>query len=135
MSNPVDFIRDFLKHVKKVGIYDEFDKDSQKMVTSKEITALIKQAEACLPEKIGNMEAANRMRNLTIAERDKLIADADAERIVDMRKEFQKKMSINGGAQGLLAKLVEADAAGDDEAVADIIEDAIALMKEAENIS
>lgn len=135
LSNPVDFIRDFLKYTKKVGIFDEFDKDKQQMVTSAGVTALIKQAQACLPEKIGNLEAATRMRNLTDAERDKLIADAEDARVVDMRKEFQRRMSVNGGAQGLLAKLVEANATGDNEAIGEVLEDATALLREVENSS
>lgn len=134
MSNPIDFVRDFIRYVDSHGIYDEFDRDTQKMVTSVGVQSLIKDAHNCLPEKLKPREAAARMRDLSEAERDKLLEDADKERVVDMRKHFQKKMSENGGAQGIIQRLVNALETNDGQSAASALTDARALVFGPENV-
>lgn len=131
---PIDFVRDFLNFVEKHGIFDEFDKDSQKMVTSVGIKALIEEAQSCLPEKLKPKQAAERMRDLNDDEREKLIKDSDAQKVIDMRKVFQDKMSKNKGAQGLIEKLVKAHEANDNDAFGQALLDAMSLVKGPENV-
>jgi hypothetical protein len=133
-NNPMNFIRDFLNYVDKEGIYDQFDKDTQKMVTSAGVEALIKEAKSYLPEKLKPLEAAKRMRDLNEDERDQLIKDADEARIIDLRKRFQKKMSINQGAQGIVARLVEAVKAQDNVKLGEVLLDAKSLVDGPENL-
>lgn len=134
LSNPMNFIRDFLNYIEKEGIYDKFDPDTQKMITSPGVEALIKEAETYLPKKLKPLEAANLMRDLTEDERTRLIEADEQNRIVDMRKHFQLKMSKNKGAQGLIEKLVQAVDTGDNSQAAQIIEDARALVHGPENV-
>lgn len=129
----MNFIHMFLKYVDSQGIYDEFDKDSQKMVTSAGVQALIKEAATYVPAKLKPLQAANAMRDLTDAERDKLIQDSDQERIVDLRRGFQLRMSENKGAQGIVERLVEATQ-NPDVNLTDIILDAQALVNGPEHI-
>ncbi len=130
LSNPTLFISEFLKYVETVGIYDEFDKDAGKMVTSQGVQSLIKSAKSYLPAKLKPAAACILMRDLTDDERDKAIADSEAGRIIDMRKEFQRRMSKNNGAQGLLAQLVDAAERGDFTSLEDIMADAKILVEE-----
>lgn len=134
MSNSLDFIRYFLAYVENVGIYDEFDKDTQKMVTSNGVESLIKEAQSYLPEKLKPLAAANRMRNLSDAHRDTLIAIAEADKIIDMRQAFQKKMSINGGAQSIVKHILDAIDAQDEESFKEALQDAKALVDGPETI-
>lgn len=132
-NRPMDFIRDFLNYVNKEGIYDKFDKDTQQMVTSPGVEALIKEAQSYLPKKLGKGEAAKLMRNLSDEEREKLIAAAEDDRVIDLRKTFQRKMSENGGAQGIVTQLVEALESGDNSLVGEAIENAQNLVKGLKN--
>ncbi len=129
-NNPLNFIRDFLAYVNKVGIYDEFDKDAQKMVTSQGVEALIKEAQRYMPDTLKPMAASLRMRDLTDDERDRAIADSEAGRIIDMRQEFQRRMAKNKGAVGLLEKLIEASETGNYEGLEVIMEDAKTLVED-----
>jgi hypothetical protein len=131
-SSPMDFIRDFLNYVNKEGIYDKFDKESQQMVTSPGVEALIKAAEACLPKKLGKGEAARLMRDLSEEERDMLIKNSEEERVIDLRETFRKKIALNGGAQGIVKRLVEAIETGDPLEMRDILLDAKGLVDGAE---
>lgn len=134
LTRPVDFVRDFLNYVEKVGIFDEFDRDTQKMVTSSGVQSLIKEAQTCLPEKLKPRQAAQRMRDLNDAEREQLIKEAEDGRILDMRKTFQDKMSKNGGAQGIIARLVDALEGEENPNLEEIILDAKALVKGPEHV-
>lgn len=98
------FVADFLALVNSQGIYDEFDKASNKMKTSTAVETLIKRAKVLLPE-LGKGQAAKLMRDLTEDERSESIAEAD--NVIDLRDRFRKDMSVNGGARGLLEKLVK----------------------------
>lgn len=134
MSNPIDFIRDFLIYVNKEGIYDKFDKDTQKMVTSPGVEALIKEAESYLPKKLKGRAAANLMRDLNEDEREVLIQSAEEGRIIDLRRQFQEKMSVNRGAQGIVERLVTAFDKNDTSQLSELIFDAQALVKGVENV-
>jgi hypothetical protein len=113
MNDAMDFIRDFLKFVESEGIYDEFDKDTNKMVTSSGVATLIKRAKEIMPPVLSNREASAQMRELTDEERDRLITNS-GDRIVDLRTAFAKKMAKNGGSHVLLEKIVGTMKAGGD---------------------
>ena len=132
--NPLDFVRDFLAYVEKVGIYDQFDADTQKMVTSPGVQKLIKDAATYLPEKLKPAEAAHRMRDLTVAERNRMIEQADAGRVLDLRKQFQEKMRRNGGAQGIVRRIAEATRTDNKIALLEALADARALEHGPENV-
>lgn len=133
MSKTMDFIRDFLKYVETVGIYDEYDKEAQKMVTSKGVLNLVERAQACLPEKLTNLQAANKMRDLSEEERARLIQESEDGRVIDMRKHFQQKMSQNGGAYGLVERFVAALETSHED-LPKVILDAQALIRGPENV-
>jgi hypothetical protein len=134
LSQQMDFIRDFLNYIEHVGIYDEYDKEANKMVTSPGVLSLIKQAEACLPEKLKPGQACARMRDLSPDLRDKLIAEAEQDKVIDMRREFQLKMSKNGGALGIVEQLVAAYEGSRSEDFSRVIENARALVHGPENV-
>lgn len=134
MANPLDFVRDFLAYIEKVGIYDQFDAETQKMTTSPGVQKLIKDAHTYLPEKLKPLEAATRMRDLTDAERDQMIKTADADRVVDLRKKFQRKMSLNGGALGIVERITHAVDVNDTDELAKAFLDAKALVDGPENV-
>lgn len=102
-NDAMRFVADFLALVNTQGIYDEFDRTSNKMKTSNAVEGLIKRAQELLPT-LGKGQAAKLMRDLTEDERTDSIEASD--NVVDLRKEFTKKMSQNGGARGLLEKIV-----------------------------
>lgn len=134
MSRPIDFIRDFIRYIENEGIYDEFDPETQRMRTSAGVEALIKEAYSYMPEKLKAGEAMARMRDLTDAQRNKLIEDAEADRVIDLRKEFQLKMSRNGGAQGIVERLVNVLDSGSPQDINNILADAQAFVKGPENV-
>jgi hypothetical protein len=97
-----------------MGIFDEFDPEKNAMITSDDMLNLIAMAEAIIPERVSNDEAAVLMRNLTDDERDFLIGE-DKEHVVDARNLFAEKVAMNRGAVGILQQLVEAQERGDTE--------------------
>lgn len=112
-THPLRFVYEFLDYVDTVGIYDYFDEEENCMRTSEDVEELIEMARACAPERISNEEAAEKMRNLTDAERDAFI-EADQENvIIDLRSDFSKRIAENGGARGILEQLVAAQERGD----------------------
>lgn len=104
---------------------NEFDKTKNRMTTSAQLDALMKDVKSVLPEELSPLEAAKRMRNLPEPEVDAAI-EASNGKVVDMRKEFARKMSINRGAIGLTEQLVTAMKVNDHES----IENVMSLMKE-----
>ena len=104
----LDFIRDFLKYVEKVVIYDEYDKETNKMKTSVGVLNLIKQAKESMPEELSGGEAAALMKDLSDDHRDSLIKSA-GDRVYDARTQFARKMASNAGARGLLEQIVKSD--------------------------
>ncbi len=134
LSNPINFIRAFLHYVDTVGIFDEYDKTHGKMITSAGVLKLISDAHSHMPEKLKPMAAMSRMRDLTDVERDLAIADAEKGRVIDMRKEFQSRMSKNNGAQGILVRLVTDIENGNMSNMDEVILDAKRLIEGPENV-
>jgi len=130
----MNFIRDFLNYVEKVGIFDEYDRDTNKMKTSAGVEALIKEARSYLPPKLKGIEAAAKMRDLDPDMRDQLIQQDEEKRIIDMRTEFARRQAENGGAQGLLKRLVDAVERGDTIAVKEVHKDALGIVKGGEHV-
>lgn len=134
-SNPMDFVRDFLNYVEKEGVYDHFDRDSQKMVTSPGVQVLIKDARSYLPPKLKGKQAATLMRDLPDEMREKLIEKSDRERVVDLRTAFARKQAENGGARGVLERLVASVNEGfDQEEFEKILRDAKGLVAGPETV-
>lgn len=134
-SNPMDFVRDFLNYVDKEGIYDYFDRDSQKMTTSPGVLALIKDARSYLPPKLKGGQAAVLMKDLPEELRDKLIEKSDRERVLDLRTAFARKQAENGGARGVLERLVTSVHEGfDQEEFEEILRDAKGLVAGPESV-
>lgn len=117
-KDPMEFIHNFISYANSEGIYDEYDKDSNKMKTSAGMQALINSAKEFFPELPKGATAAL-MRNLTEDERNKAIEGTP--KVIDMRAEFAKKMSANEGARGLVTQLAEASKTNDVMEMARII--------------
>jgi hypothetical protein len=131
----MDFVRDFLNYVEKEGVYDHFDRDSQKMVTSPGVQVLIKDARSYLPPKLKGKQAATLMRDLPDEMREKLIEKSDRERVVDLRTAFARKQAENGGARGVLERLVASVNEGfDQEEFEKILRDAKGLVAGPETV-
>ena len=109
----------------------EFDKRTNKMVNSAALQSIMTEVGAILPEELSNKEAAQAMRQLDPAVRDASIESA-GDKVIDMRKEFLKRMSDNGGALGLTKQLVQAIADGDTEAAMSITANMIDLVEQGE---
>ena len=121
----MDFVASFLAFVNTNGIYDEFDKESNKMITSSGVQALIEQAKTLLPEMKGG-QTSKMMRELTDDERERAIVGNN--RVIDMRAEFAKRIAANGGRQRLMSGFVEAMELGDFEKAKQFAEDAATLQ-------
>lgn len=115
--SPMRFVLAFLEVVENYGIFDEFDAEQNKMVTSEPVKDLIEMARLIAPEEIDNHEAAARMRELSDAERDFLVENDDEGVVVDMRDYFHKEMARNNGARGVLMQLHYARQSGDKEEI------------------
>lgn len=107
----------------------EFDKRTNKMVNSAELQSLMAEVKTYLPEELSGGQAAKAMRELE--SRDEAIEKAGA-KVIDMRKEFLKRMSANGGALGLTKQLVHAIESGDTEAAMNITVNMIDLVNQGE---
>lgn len=129
LSNPVSFLRQFLQYVETVGIFDEYDEASNQMVTSQGVKNLINEARKAIPERVTPTKAARLMRDLTEAERNQLIKAAREGSVADMRVEFQQRMAANGGAMGILQKMVKAIDNGEYDISVQLLEDAQKLVK------
>lgn len=105
-SDAEKFVTDFIDYVQQHDILDQLNKRTQKMERSPGVDALVKQAMAVFPERIG--DAGN--KKLTPKQMDAAIAAAP--NVEDMRAVFARKVQANGSARGLLEKVL----AGDDEA-------------------
>lgn len=84
----------------------EFDKKSNKMINSKKLDDLMLEVKKHIPEELTPLEAAGKMRQLKEAQVTEAVNSSDS--VIDLRKQFQRKMSANGGALGLAKKLVKA---------------------------
>jgi hypothetical protein len=110
ITEPLDFIHLFITFADSEGIYDKYDKESNKMVTSPGMTNLIKLAREFFPQMPKGVPAAM-MRDLTNEERSKAIAGSP-DKVIDMRAHFAAEMQQNGSARGLLQQLAAASEAG-----------------------
>jgi hypothetical protein len=85
----------------------EFDKQKNRMVNSAKLIEIMEAVKEVIPEKLDPKQAAEAMRRLEEKDREEAIKAAENV-VIDMRKQFQLKMSENGGALGLTKKLVKA---------------------------
>jgi microcompartment protein CcmL/EutN len=83
----------------------EYDTKRNKMVNSLELIAIMEDVKELIPEALSPIEAAREMRQLEEKERQKAIEESKR-KVIDMRKHFQNKMSLNGGALGLTEMLI-----------------------------
>ncbi len=134
ISNPMDFIRTFIKFFDSEGIYDEFDQESQKMQTSAGVMALVKEARSYLPVPLKPMAAARAMRELPEGLRDQLIKNNEDKRVIDMRAHFARKQATNGGNQEVVRKIVDMFDRGDFTAMEEVITTAKALVDGPETV-
>jgi hypothetical protein len=97
------FVTEFLDYVEKYDILDEFDKRTQKMIRSAGMVKLINQAATVFPPrvKIGKIETDG------IVDMDATILASN--NVLDRRDIFSKKIQTNGGARGLLERILEGD--------------------------
>lgn len=128
MKDPIELLIALHKMYLNDELAAEFNSKRNKMVNSKKLKSLMAEVEEVIP--VANLEpgeAARAMRDLK--DRDAAI-EAAGSKAVDMRKEFQLKMSQNGGALGLSKQLVEAVNAGDTSRAAEILMDMEELVKQ-----
>ena len=121
MSIELELLSALYSMYKEGDLNNEFDKTKNRMIASSQLVALMKDVASVLPEELKPLEAAKRMRELPIEEVDKAIAESDG-KVVDMRKAFQRKMSLNGGALGLTKQLVDAQNSGDIEKAQEVMQ-------------
>lgn len=126
MKNPIELLIELHKMFMNGELAAEFNSKRNKMVNSDKLRALMSEVEQVIPASMEPLSAAQAMRNLE--DRDAAIEAAE-DKVVDMRKEFQLKMSQNGGALGLAKQLVEAMNNSDTSRAADILFDMEELVK------
>ena len=105
----------------------EFDKTSNKMTNSHNLITIMNLVAEVLPEELKPIEAAEKMRSLDEEVRTKAIEESNG-KVIDLRKDFQKKVAANGGALGLIKQLTISMDRGDDEAVNEIIDNMKGLV-------
>lgn len=99
------FVTEFIDYVNKHDILDYFDKRSQKMTRSAGVEALIRQANEVFPARVGK-EGTDKLTEVEIAE-----AVEASPNVIDRRDVFSKKIQDNGGARGLLERILNGDLA------------------------
>ena len=109
----------------------EFDKRTNKMVNSTALQNIMTEVGAILPEELSGKQAAQAMRQLEPEVRDASIENA-GDKVIDMRKEFLKRMSENGGALGLTKQLIKAIADGDTASALTITQNMAELVNHSE---
>ena len=127
MKNPIELLIEMHKMFMNGELAAEFNSKRNKMVNSDKLKALMAQIEEVIPASMEPLTAAKSMRELE--DRDAAIEAAE-DKVVDMRKEFQLKMSQNGGALGLAKQLVEAMNDSDTGRATDILFDMEELVKQ-----
>lgn len=123
----LDFASDFLTYYDKVGIYDEFDKTTQKMKTSSGVYVLVQKARKLLPERMKGGEAAAHNAQVEPAVVEAIAEKTD--RVVNAQKIFAARMSKNGGAAGLVQQLAEAIETQDNDSMVRTTQNILALAK------
>lgn len=130
MKNPIELLIELHKMFQNGELAAEFNSKRNKMVNSNKLKAVMLEVEKVIP--VSSMEplsAAKAMRELE--DRDEAI-EASGNKVADMRKEFQLKMSQNGGALGLTKQLVGAIESGDFTKVALVTADMMELVNQSE---
>lgn len=112
------FAFDFVSYYEEYDIKDKLNKQTNKMETSPGVHDLVKRARLLVPEKKGKIKAANDMRDMPEPEREKAIETSS--NVINLRADFSKRISANGGLRALIAQLVDAQKVGDLERAADI---------------
>ena len=130
MNNPIELLIELHKMFQNGELAAEFNSKRNKMVNSNKLKAVMLEVEKVIP--VSSMEpisAAKAMRELE--DRDEAI-EAAGNKVADMRKEFQLKMSQNGGALGLTKQLVGAIESGDFTKVALVTADMMELVNQSD---
>lgn len=107
MSDPIELLIELHNMYENGNLAAEFDKHKNKMINSDELISIMSEVEKLIPLKMEPRQAAESMHVLEEQARYEAIK-ASEDKVIDMRKQFQKKMSENGGALGLTRKLVKA---------------------------
>ena len=107
MKTPIELLIELHNMYESGELAAEFDSKRNKMINSEKLKGVMSEVEKLIPAKMEPKQAAEAMRNLGEKERDEAIKEAEG-KVIDMRKQFQIKMSENGGALGLTKKLVKA---------------------------
>lgn len=131
MLDPIDLLIAIHNMYEGGLLAAEFDKQKNKMVNSDQLISIMSDVEKLIPAKMEPRQAADAMRRMEEQERDAAIKAAE-DKVIDMRKQFQIKMSENGGALGLTRKLVEAIENGDIVAAGQITMDMQELVNQSD---
>lgn len=110
-----DFTTKFLDYVQTYDILDEFNKQTQKMQRSAGVEKLIKHAQSVFPPRVADGQKEN--EKLT-EEQVQEAASRDNVVVLERREDFGRRIAANGGARGLLEKVL----AGDPEAIAQAVD-------------
>ncbi len=105
MRDPIELLIELYTMYDNGELASEYDTKRNKMINSLELIAIMEDVEELIPEALTPIEAAREMRQLEEKERQKAIEESK-QKVIDMRKHFQNKMSLNGGALGLTEMLI-----------------------------
>jgi hypothetical protein len=105
MRDPIELLIELYTMYDNGELASEYDTKRNKMINSLELIAIMEDVEELIPEALTPIEAAREMRQLEEKERQKAIEESKR-KVIDMRKHFQNKMSLNGGALGLTEMLI-----------------------------
>jgi hypothetical protein len=105
MRDPIELLIELYTMYDNGELASEYDTKRNKMINSLELIAIMEDVEELIPEALSPIEAAREMRQLEEKERQKAIEESK-QKVIDMRKHFQNKMSLNGGALGLTEMLI-----------------------------
>lgn len=129
MKTPIELLIELHNMYEDGELAAEFDNKRNKMVNSDKLKSIMSDVESIIPAKMEPRQAAEAMRSL--ADRDEAIAAAE-DKVIDMRKLFQAKMSENGGALGLTKQLVDAINSNENGRAAQILMDMEELVKQSD---
>jgi hypothetical protein len=105
MRDPIELLIELYTMYDNGELASEYDTKRNKMINSLELIAIMEEVEELIPEALTPIEAAREMRQLEEKERQRAIEESK-QKVIDMRKHFQNKMSLNGGALGLTEMLI-----------------------------
>lgn len=111
-DDAMEFVVAFLAYYDEYGIEDKFNQQTKKMETSWGVKELVDSARKLAPAKLGKIEAANKMREMSDEAREAAIA-ASGGKVINLRAEFSRKTAENGGTRAMLARLLDNPTADD----------------------